>query len=115
MESITWDMFVDETKERIDVLQECLSEDYRGIVIWFHADWCGPCERLKPSVKELMDSEEGTCWKWVDIMVPHDPFEKEELKSLWGFKTIPFFVVWDRNENRGMKWESFKQYLITQN
>jgi hypothetical protein len=50
----------------------------------------------------------------VDIQVPHDDFDKEELKELWGFQTIPIFFVKSKKGETStpMKWESLKEFVI---
>lgn len=82
MEPIVWDMFVDETKEKVSATWKEVesTNTKRGLILWFHAEWCKPCCRLEPEVKSLMESEEGQRWKWMDIRVPQDAIEKEELK-----------------------------------
>ena len=115
MEQIEWsDGFANDSKETANQLWNTYvneTKDIKGIVVWIHAQWCGPCRRLEKEVKETMNRNPQ--WKWCDIMVPEDDFEKEELKEVWGFTTIPHICI-RRKESKtweSMKWNAFKVYV----
>ena len=117
MESIRWEMFVNETVDTIETIHSELDPSYQGLIVWFHADWCGPCRRIEADVEQLVSSDSGNRWKWLDIQVPQDDFDKQELKDLWGFKTIPIFCVREKGsqtEFRMLSWESLKEFVIEQ-
>ena len=115
MESIQWDTFANETEDKVEAIHQHLDSSDLGLIVWFHADWCGPCRRLEADVQSLVASESGRRGKWADIQVPQDDFEKEELKDLWGFKTIPMFYVrgiGNQPEPHLRQWESLKEFVI---
>lgn len=111
MERISWDAFVDETKDRVEELWRSeKAKDKKALVIWIHAEWCGPCRRLEPEVLSFL-SEHPEIY-WTDIMVPNDDIEKDELKELWDFTTIPSFVIFNDLGCLTMKWDVFKQCAL---
>lgn len=118
MERLEWDCFPSEAKDGIES-RDWSKENIETVVVWMHAEWCGPCRRIEPEVHSMVSSvmERTNKVKFYDSMVPKDDFEKEELKELWGFTTIPVFFVMDTNTMKweAMKWDSFKQCALFYN
>ena len=64
--------------------------DYKGdtpAIIDLYADWCGPCRRMAPVMKELAQEYAG---KIVIYKVNVD--KEQELAALFGATSIPLFV-----------------------
>lgn len=64
--------------------------DYKGdtpAIIDLYADWCGPCRRMAPVMKELAREYAG---KIVIYKVNVD--KEQELAALFGATSIPLFV-----------------------
>ena len=60
----------------------------RGLVLVdFNADWCGPCQMMKPVVEALGERHEEL--KVVSVNVDRD----EELSDSYGVSTIPCLVL----------------------
>lgn len=53
----------------------------------FYADWCGPCQMLKPILEEFEKSHPEIKVKRVNID------EEEDLASQYGISSIPCLVV----------------------
>ena len=56
------------------------------ILVDFNADWCGPCQMLKPVVEELAESRPET---FVSVNID----DEEELAAQFGVESIPCLVV----------------------
>lgn len=53
----------------------------------FYADWCGPCQMLKPTLEEFEKAHPEVTVKRVNID------EEEDLASQYGISSIPCLVV----------------------
>lgn len=58
-------------------------------LVWFTAEWCGPCKRIAPAVREL--AEEGTLYDvgYVDVD------SQQELSNLYEVKSVPTFIIFN--------------------
>src|SRR5689334_11303525 len=59
------------------------------ILLDFHADWCGPCQKMRPAVDQL--SRKGYPVKSINIDRSHAVAER------YGVQAVPAFVVVDRS------------------
>jgi thiol-disulfide isomerase/thioredoxin len=59
------------------------------ILLDFHADWCGPCQKMRPAVDQL--SRKGYPVKSINIDRSHAVAER------YGVQAVPTFVVVDRS------------------
>ena len=57
------------------------------VLVDFNADWCGPCQMMKPIVEKLASSNDKV--KFVSVNVD----DESELSETYGVVTIPCFVV----------------------
>lgn len=64
----------------------------------FHADWCGPCQMMKPVLEEL-EKEFGGKVEIVRVNVDEQPAEA----SKYGVMSIPTFVVLKDDKEVGRK------------
>ena len=78
---------IDVNKENFD--NEVLESDVKVLVV-FNADWCGPCQMLKPVLEELSEK-----YKIVSVNVD----DNMELAREYGIMTIPCLILFkDGNE-----------------
>lgn len=65
--------------------------DFRGkVLVDFYAEWCGPCQALKPILEEAKaELSEGA--KIVSVDVDEEP----ELASQFGISSIPCLVSFE--------------------
>ena len=61
------------------------------VLIDFYADWCGPCQMMKPVMEEFEKAHPEVEVKRVNID------DEEELADKYGVSTIPCFVL-ERND-----------------
>jgi len=62
--------------------------DHKGLVlVYFYADWCGPCKITGPIIEEL--AKELTDIKFVKVNVD----ENQELTSTYQVFSIPTFMI----------------------
>lgn len=70
--------------------QEVLASDL-PVLIDFNADWCGPCQMMKPVIHEIADELEGKI-KVCDCNVD----ENADLALKYGIMSIPCFILMDK-------------------
>ena len=58
----------------------------------FNADWCGPCQALKPVLEELAESTPG--YKFVSINID----DEDELAEEYDVASIPCLVIFQDGE-----------------
>ncbi|HCC51579.1 MAG TPA: thioredoxin [Porphyromonadaceae bacterium] len=56
-------------------------------IIDFYADWCGPCKKVAPVLKELADEYKGQI-----IVYKIDVDKEKELAGAFGISSIPTFL-----------------------
>lgn len=71
--------------------KEVLEADGK-VLVDFNADWCGPCQMMKPLVEELGERHDDL--KVVSVNVDRD----EELSDSYGVSTIPCLVLFNNGE-----------------
>jgi thioredoxin 1 len=67
-----------QSKEHLDELVA----EHDVVLVDFHADWCGPCKMLEPTVEEIADESEAAVLK-VDID------ELQDLARDAGVRSVP--------------------------
>lgn len=67
--------------ESSDQLDELVA-DSAVVLVDYHADWCGPCKMLEPTVKEIAEETDAVVAK-VDID------ELQELAREQGIRSVP--------------------------
>jgi thioredoxin 1 len=58
-------------------------------ILYFTADWCHPCKKVKPIVEELNRESSGVKFQVIDADSETDLVKKLEVKS------VPTFIVLD--------------------
>ena len=56
------------------------------VLVDFHADWCGPCKAMKPTLKQFEESSKTPL-----VMVNVDT--ENEIAAKYGVRSIPCFIV----------------------
>ena len=72
------------TKDNFE--SEVLRSD-KPVLADFNADWCGPCQMLKPILAEI--EGENTAYKYVSINID----DEDELAEDYGVASIPCLVI----------------------
>jgi thioredoxin len=94
-------------------------EGSKACIIDFYADWCGPCKKVEPILKELAKEYKGKV-SFYKINVD----EERELASLFGIRSIPTYLIIDADGKPNMSVgaqprESFveiiEEYLLKKN
>ncbi len=73
---------------------EVLKSD-KPVIADFNADWCGPCQMLKPVIEEL--AAERTDVKFVSVNVD----EQNELAYEYNVSSIPCLIVFRGGKEAG--------------
>ena len=60
-----------------------------AVLLDFHADWCGPCQRMRPAVNQL--SRKGIPVKSINID------RAKAVADRYGVSAVPTFIVVDRS------------------
>jgi thioredoxin 1 len=68
-------------------LEELVAEN-DVVLVDFHADWCGPCKMLEPTVKEIAAETDAVVLK-VDIDELQDLAHQEGIRSV---PTLQFYA-----------------------
>jgi thiol-disulfide isomerase/thioredoxin len=58
------------------------------VLLDFHADWCGPCQKMRPVIKQLIRSQ----YPVRSIDIDHDP---DDLAERYRVQAVPTFIVVD--------------------
>ena len=79
---------------------EILKSD-KPVLADFNADWCGPCQALKPILEELAESYEN--YKFVSVNID----DEDELAEEYDVASIPCLVIFkdgaESNRSIGLK------------
>ena len=61
-------------------------------ILYFTAEWCGPCKKTRPIVEELNKDLSLTNIRIIDVD------SEMELAKNFGIKSVPTFIVIEDNE-----------------
>ena len=90
--------FIEVTGETFE--QEVLKSD-KPVLVDFNADWCGPCQALKPILEELADSNQN--YKFVSVNID----DETDLADEYDVASIPCLVIFkdgaEADRSIGMK------------
>ena len=76
-------------------------------ILYFTADWCQPCKKVKPIVEELNREYASGMFQMIDVDI-----EKEMAKS-FELKSVPTFVLFENgNEINRLTGAQTKQSLL---
>lgn len=60
----------------------------------FEADWCGPCQQIKPLVQDVLADQQDVTLKTINV----DDKANEDLVMRHGVRAIPTLVLLDDHE-----------------
>lgn len=92
-------MSVEEFKKRV-------SNKEKTVLVYFYADWCVPCIKLKPEILSLENENKEIC----DIL-KIDVDENPKIAEYFEINTLPMFVIY-KNGNKA--WENIGFLAKTQ-
>jgi thioredoxin 1 len=72
---------------KIDNFEEVVLKSKEIVLVDFNADWCGPCQMLKPIIEELAEKRNDV--KIVSVNVD----DEDLLAEKYGVSSIPCLVV----------------------
>lgn len=75
----------------LSIARQAAAENKR-VLVYFHADWCGPCKRVGKAFER--PSNKDTFSRWVLVPVNTDELPEGPTLGI-EFETIPFFVKLD--------------------
>lgn len=62
------------------------------VLVDFNADWCGPCQMLKPIIEELAETNDDI--KVVSINID----DEDELSEQYNVSSIPCLVLFEKGK-----------------
>lgn len=77
----------------MEQFKNMLSED-KLVLVDFHAEWCGPCKRMEPFLKEIASEMKDKV-----VVLRLDADENEDLASQMGIVGLPFLQLYKKKEN----------------
>eukprot|EP00928_Gymnodinium_smaydae_P091135 TRINITY_DN74837_c0_g1_i1.p1 TRINITY_DN74837_c0_g1~~TRINITY_DN74837_c0_g1_i1.p1 ORF type:complete len:194 (-),score=41.19 TRINITY_DN74837_c0_g1_i1:114-695(-) len=89
-----------------DLMLKKSVEDNFDIILDFTATWCGPCQRLKPIIHELVEKYSKVCFMEVDAD------NSEELRSVCAAKVFPTIQVYKQGKKTG-HWDGLEADDLT--
>tara|TARA_Y100000996_G_C22535299_1_gene648085 strand:- start:1111 stop:1422 length:312 start_codon:yes stop_codon:yes gene_type:complete len=78
------------------------------LLFYFTATWCGPCQRVKPIIKEISKGVEDSKLKVCMI----DIDENSELVEKYDIKSVPTMILLLNNEQKGICNGTNKEKLL---
>jgi thioredoxin 1 len=56
-------------------------------ILFFHAEWCGPCSQQEPIMDEIEDAHDDVTVTWLDVD------DHTELANQYNVRSVPMTVV----------------------
>lgn len=81
-----------------DNLQSLLSATKKGVILKISADWCGPCQQMKPIFEEVA-KEMGSDYIFGHVNVD----DEREIAIEYGVSSVPTFVFIKDGEVKAME------------
>jgi len=60
------------------------------IMLYFTASWCGPCQKIKPFIKQKQEEYKNVCFSTIDV----DDDDYQELCNYFSISAMPTFVFY---------------------
>lgn len=71
---------------------EAVIEDERLVLLYFRAEWCGPCRVLDPVLEDLTEEFPSL------VIATIDADESETAMDAYGVESIPTLILFERGE-----------------
>ena len=71
--------------------EEALKSDSK-VLVDFNADWCGPCQMLKPIIEEIAEEKQNI--KIISVNIDNE----DELAYRYGVVSIPCLVLFENGK-----------------
>jgi thioredoxin 1 len=95
------------TLTRANKAQEINNSFKKPLIIDAHAEWCGPCQAMKPVFAEL-ETELSAQYTFADIDVDEEP----ELATEYGIRSVPTFIFVKNGKTVGIKSGSMSKQAL---
>jgi thioredoxin 1 len=97
---------MDEKGMSVDDFKKRISNSNKVVLVYFHANWCIPCVKLKPEIAEI-ETEVNTYCEVVKIDTDENPL----IADYYEINGLPMFVIY---KNGVKSWENIGALSKTQ-
>lgn len=73
----------------VEEFQKKVAVSKKPILVYFHADWCMPCLKLKPEMRELENETKGYC-----ELLSIDTDANPKIAEYFEINSLPMFVIY---------------------
>ena len=70
---------------------ETIIKTQNFVLVDFHADWCGPCQAMKPIVHNIADEFNGT----LSVLTVNTD-NNNDIAQKWNIRSLPTFLMFYR-------------------
>ena len=67
----------------------CLDKS-QYIIFYFTASWCGPCQKIKPFIKQKQEEYKNVCFSTIDV----DDDDYQDICNDFSISAMPTFVFY---------------------
>lgn len=82
----------------VEEFQKKIAVSKKTVLVYFHAEWCAPCVKLKPGMGELENETKDFC-EILKIDVDANP----KIAEFFEINSLPMFVIY---KNGKKSWEN---------
>lgn len=73
----------------VEEFQKKIAVSKKTILVYFHAEWCGPCAKLKPGIAELENETKEFC-----EVIKIDTDANPKIAEFFEINSLPMFVIY---------------------
>jgi thioredoxin-related protein len=102
------------TVETYEAALDLSNSTNTNVFIYFGADWCGYCVKMKNTTFKDKDVEKNLLKNFVVLKVDVDDKKFKNIKEKFKVKTLPNYLIIDKNENiikRGSGYVGPKEFV----
>lgn len=89
---------IDEKGMSVEEFKKRISNKNKIVLVYFHADWCVPCIKLKPEILELENETKDYC-EILKINTDENPL----VADYFEINSLPMFVIY---KNGNKSWDN---------